>query len=104
MISWVESFTPVLSTEILESCNFFELYPFDGGGAFVNRDLLGSVDDKLITRAIMHGGAFDDFGSLKRQSNGFINSLKTAGIEVSVFNPFCGLANTTPFTLRSAYA
>ena len=65
MISWVESFTPVLSTEILENCNFFELYPFDGGGAFVNRDLLGSVDDKLITRAIMHGGALDDFGSLE---------------------------------------
>ena len=65
MISWVESFTPVLSTEILESCNFFELYPFDGGGAFVNRDLLGSVDDKLITRAIIHGGALDDFGSLE---------------------------------------
>lgn len=30
---------------------------------------------------------FDDFGSLKRQSNRFINSLKTAGIELSIFNP-----------------
>ena len=65
MISRVESFTPVLSAEILDSCNFFELYPFDGGGAFVNRDLLGSVDDRQITEAIMHGGALDVFGSLE---------------------------------------
>ena len=65
MISRVESFTPVLSTEILDSCNFFELYPFDGGGAFVNRDLLGSVDDKLITKAILHDGALDAYGSLE---------------------------------------
>ena len=65
MIFCVESFTPVLSTEILDSCNFFELYPFDGGGAFVNRDLLGTIDDKLITESIMHGGALDAFGSLE---------------------------------------
>lgn len=30
---------------------------------------------------------FDDFGSINRQSRGFVTNLKKAGIEVSVFNP-----------------
>lgn len=39
---------------------------------------LEGVDIKVI---------FDDFGSIKRQRKGFIQHLKNAGIEVSVFNP-----------------
>lgn len=65
MISQIESFTPVLSAEILDNCNFFDLYPFDGGGSFIHRDLLGSTDDAQITEAIMHGGALDAFGTLE---------------------------------------
>ena len=30
---------------------------------------------------------FDDFGSIKRQSKGFVSRLKSEGIEVAVFNP-----------------
>lgn len=65
MTSYVEKFAPVLSAELLDRYNFFELYPFDGGGAFVNRDLLGSVDDEKITDAVIHGGALDAFGPLE---------------------------------------
>ncbi len=36
---------------------------------------------------------FDDFGSIKRQSKGFITSLKEEGIEVAVFNPINPILN-----------
>jgi len=36
---------------------------------------------------------FDDFGSIKRQSKGFITRLKAEGIQVSVFNPINPIMN-----------
>ena len=36
---------------------------------------------------------FDDFGSIKRQSKGFISRLRSEGIEVSVFNPINPIMN-----------
>ena len=36
---------------------------------------------------------FDDFGSIKRQTKGFIGKLKADGIEVSVFNPINPIMN-----------
>ena len=36
---------------------------------------------------------FDDFGSIKRQSKGFISKLKAEGIEISVFNPINPIMN-----------
>ena len=36
---------------------------------------------------------FDDFGSIKRQSKGFVSSLKSEGIEVAVFNPINPVMN-----------
>ena len=36
---------------------------------------------------------FDDFGSIKRQSKGFISRLKAEGIQVSVFNPINPIMN-----------
>ena len=43
--------------------NFFELYPVDGGGTFIQREILGSVDDAAITEAVLNG-ALADFGPL----------------------------------------
>ena len=43
--------------------NFFELYPVDGGGTFIQREILGSVDDAAITQAVLNG-ALADFGPL----------------------------------------
>ena len=36
---------------------------------------------------------FDDFGSIKRQSKGFVSRLKSEGIEVAVFNPINPVMN-----------
>ncbi len=36
---------------------------------------------------------FDDFGSIKRQSKGFISALRAEGISVSVFNPINPIMN-----------
>lgn len=56
-------FKPPMSDEFLAEFNFFELYPFDGGGNFINAEILGSVDDLQIAKNILNG-ALDDFGSL----------------------------------------
>jgi len=59
----VRSFEPLLSAELLWKHNFFELYPFDGGGSFVNRAIMGSTNDAEISRQILRSGALDEFGS-----------------------------------------
>ena len=64
MGSFVKNFTPALAPELLWKHNFFELYPFDGGGAFINHTILGSVDDLVIAERIINDGALDDYGSL----------------------------------------
>lgn len=58
-----DDFKPPMSDELLMEFNFFELYPFDGGGNFINAEILGSVDDRKIAESILNG-ALDDFGSL----------------------------------------
>ena len=60
----IDQFTPVLSPELLMKHNFFELYPVDGGGTFIQREILGSVDDAAITEAVLNG-ALADFGPLE---------------------------------------
>jgi heparinase II/III-like protein len=52
-----------MSDKLLAENNFFELYPFDGGGSFINSEIQGSVDDKTIAENILNG-ALDDFGIL----------------------------------------
>ena len=59
----IDQFTPVLSQELLMKHNFFELYPVDGGGTFIQREILGSVDDAAIMEAVLNG-ALADFGPL----------------------------------------
>ena len=66
MSSHIKAFTPPLSPELLLSCNFFELYPFDGGGSFIHRTMVGSVDDAEITDAIINKQALASFGPLDK--------------------------------------
>ncbi len=65
MSACVDSFIPVLPEPLLNEHNFFELYPFDGGGCFIHRDLVGSVDDAEITRRIVEEDALADFGGVE---------------------------------------
>lgn len=58
-----DDFKLPMSDELLTKFNFFELYPFDGGGNFINAEILGSIDDMQIAKNILNG-ALDSFGSL----------------------------------------
>ncbi len=60
----MKDFRLPVSDALLAKHNFFELYPFDGGGYFIQKELVGSLDDREITRRIL-GGALDDFGPLE---------------------------------------
>lgn len=52
---------------------------------------------KILTKKASEGVEikiiFDDFGSIKRQNKNFLTRLKSAGIEISVFNPIYPLFN-----------
>lgn len=52
-----------MSNELLMKFDFFELYPFDGGGNFINSEILGGINDLQIADKILNG-ALDEFGSL----------------------------------------
>ena len=52
----IDSFRPALPESLLREYNFFELYPFDGGGRFIQQEIAGSIDDRAITRNILSGG------------------------------------------------
>ncbi|NMA43421.1 MAG: hypothetical protein GX946_08565 [Oligosphaeraceae bacterium] len=59
----MKQFRPPVADALLEKYNFFELYPFDGGGYFIQKEIVGSLNDREITRRILQG-ALADFGSL----------------------------------------
>ncbi|OGV34809.1 MAG: hypothetical protein A2020_09825 [Lentisphaerae bacterium GWF2_45_14] len=59
----ITDFSPPLSDRLLKEYNFFELYPFDGGGNFIHMEILGTVDDREIFEKIKNG-ALNDFGTL----------------------------------------
>ena len=58
----VDRFTPALEPDFFDRFSFFELYPFDGGGSFINHEIIGSVDDAEYTDAVIRKGALDEFG------------------------------------------
>lgn len=58
----IHSFCPPLGDSLLRKCNFFELYPLDGGGSLIFRELFGTLDDMAIARKILKKRAMDDFG------------------------------------------
>ncbi len=60
----ISRFRTPLDESLLMAHNFFELYPFDGGGCFVTYDQLGSFNDDAITEAILKRGALAEFGTL----------------------------------------
>ena len=41
----VNKLRPVISQDMLYKYNFFELYPFDGGGSFIHYKFIHSIDD-----------------------------------------------------------
>ncbi len=60
----IDRFKGPLGEALLKSANFFELYPFDGGGCFVMYDQLGSFDDFEIADAILKRQVMAEFGTL----------------------------------------
>ena len=60
-----DNFKLPMSDELLAKFNFFELYPFDGGGNFINAEILGGIDDKKNAEDILDG-ALAEFGTLPR--------------------------------------
>lgn len=61
----IDKFTPALNPVFFDRHSFFELYPFDGGGSFINREIIGSVDDAEYTDAVIRKGALDEFGGYR---------------------------------------
>ena len=54
----------ILPLELLLKYNFFDLYPFDGGGSFIHRKYIHSIDDIKGAENILNG-AINEFGSLE---------------------------------------
>ena len=61
----IDDFTLPLSMELFDRYSFFELYPFDGGGSFINREIIGAVDDAEYTKAVTVDNALAMFGTYK---------------------------------------
>ena len=55
---------PLLGDDLFRKYSFLELYTFDGGGGFINRALLGSVDSAEIAELILRKKVLSDFGGL----------------------------------------
>ena len=65
------SFRP-LPDELLRRHNFFDLYPFDGGGHFIQQAILGGGSDRELARRIVGEDALAPF----RQADGHIDYLR----------------------------
>ncbi len=55
---------PLISDELLRRHSFLEFYTFDGGGCFINRALLGTVDSLEIANLILKQNKLESFGEL----------------------------------------
>lgn len=56
--------TPILSEDIINNYDFFKLYPFDGGGHFVNDSIVHSTENHVIVDNILNHNALENYGSL----------------------------------------
>lgn len=81
-MSRIAQFEMPLSAELLENRNFFELYPFDGGGRFIQQETAGSADDCEIVKAILENGALKDFGPSPEEID-FLKFERWSSIEKS---------------------
>ena len=61
----IDNFSLPLSMDLFDSYSFFELYPFDGGGSFINREIIGTVNDAGYTEAVTEKDALAIFGGYK---------------------------------------
>ena len=61
----IDNFSLPLSMELFDRYSFFELYPFDGGGSFINREIIGTVNDAAYTEAVTVKDALAMFGGYK---------------------------------------
>ena len=57
---------PVIGDDLFRKYSFLEFYTFDGGGGFINRALLGSVDSREITGLILKQSKLESFGELPK--------------------------------------
>ena len=60
----IKSFIPPVDEKLLLKYDFFTLYPNDGGGGFVMRDELPSLDDREISGFIFEKNGLANFGNL----------------------------------------
>jgi len=81
-MSRITQFEMPLPAELLENKNFFELYPFDGGGRFIQQEIAGSAKDREIVRAILEGGALKEFGPSAEEID-FLKFERWSSIEKS---------------------
>ena len=54
-MSILQDYQPLIPDALWRRHSFLEIYPFDGGGGFINRALLGTVDDREIRRKFLSG-------------------------------------------------
>ncbi len=59
------NFQTPLSEKLLFENNFFDLYPFDGGGCFIHHEILGSLDDEAICKSIIEKNVMKAFGAIR---------------------------------------
>ena len=87
-----EYFSPIedMMPRLLEELNNAEKYIFIEFFILAEGQMWDRIH-KILTEKAKAGVEikiiFDDFGSIKRQSKGFVSRLKSEGIEVAVFNP-----------------
>ena len=62
--SILSQWRPVIADELFRRYSFLEFYTFDGGGGFVNRALLGSVESREIADLILNRNKLESFGEL----------------------------------------
>ena len=62
---YIDTFQAPLDPELFEKFSFFDLYPFDGGGSFINHEIIGSVNDREYTQAVTENDALAEFGGFE---------------------------------------
>lgn len=60
----IDRFQTPLKEALLLEHNFFELYPFDGGGYFITQAQLKASGDEAVYRAVLQKNALAEFGTL----------------------------------------
>lgn len=53
-----------MSDQQLRECNFFDLYPLDGGGGLFSHSIIPTIDDTEYARCILEKNALEEYGRL----------------------------------------